>query len=98
VVLKRGTRVDRGYATVGEDEGVNYREIADAMTQAGFTMNHSSVRNYVLRVMRKFAVAYGERWGIALNEDRLDEIAKSPTFQQGIADIMRKVKTKNDLK
>ena len=94
MVLKKGARVDRGYATVSEDEGVNYREIADTMTQIGFTMNHSSARNYVLRVMKKFAVAYGERWGFEMTEDRLEEIAKSPMFQQGIADILRNSKMK----
>ena len=57
MALRRGSKVNRGYATVIESEGVNYREIADTMTELGFTMNHSSARNYVLRVMRKFAAA-----------------------------------------
>lgn len=89
MVLKKGARVDRGYATVSDDEGVNYREIADTMTQIGFTMNHSSARNYVLRVMKKFATAYGERWGLDMGDERIDEIAKSPMFQQGVSEILR---------
>lgn len=78
----------RGYATVADEEGVNYRDIADTMTLLGFTMNHSSARNYVLRVMRKFVAAYAEEWGIALGDVDIDEIAKSPTFQAGVADIL----------
>jgi len=96
MVLKKGTRVDRGYATVSEDEGVNYREIADTMTQIGFTMNHSSARNYVLRVMRKFAAAYGERWGLDMADDRLDDVAKSPMFQQGVSEILRMLEVQRD--
>jgi hypothetical protein len=91
MVLKKGTRVDRGYATVSEDDGINYREIADTMTRIGFTMNHSSARNYVLRVMRKFVVAYGQCWGFDLDEDRIDDIAKSPMFQQGVSEMMRMI-------
>lgn len=89
--LRRGTTVDRGYATVAEDEGVNYREIADTMTELGFNMNHSSARNYVLRVMRKFAIAYAQQWGIQLTETKIDEIAKNPNFQHGVADLLHVV-------
>jgi transposase len=84
-------RVDRGYATVADDEGDNYREIADMMTEMGFSMNHSSARNYVLRVMRKFAAALADEWQLDLNEQRIDEIAKSPQFQHGIADLLHVV-------
>lgn len=91
MALKRGMTVDRGYATVANDEGVNYREIADTMTEIGFPMNHSSARNYVLRVMRKFVGAFAEQYDIDLTEGRIDEIAKSPGFQHGIADLLHTV-------
>lgn len=94
MALRRGMRVDRGYATVAEDEGDNYREIADMMTELGFSMNHSSARNYVLRVMRKFVQALADEWQLDLNEQRIDEIAKSPTFQHGIADLLHVVEAK----
>ena len=85
IVKKDSTR---GYATVADEEGVNYRDIADTMTILGFTMNHSSARNYVLRVMRKFVATYASEWGIELGDVDIDEIAKSPTFQAGVADIL----------
>lgn len=77
------------YATVAFDEGVNYREIADMMTEIGFKMNHSSARNYVLRVMRKFADAITAEWDIEISEARMDKIIKSPQFQQAICDILQ---------
>ena len=91
MALRKGSTVDRGYATVATDEGVNYREIADTMTELGFPMNHSSARNYVLRVMRKFVAEYADEWDISLNEAKIDEIAKSPNFQHGIADLLHDV-------
>lgn len=91
MALRRGTRVDRGYATVAEDEGINYREIADTMSELGFSMNHSSARNYVLRVMRKFVEAYAAQWGLELDENRINEISKNPSFQHGVADLLHTV-------
>lgn len=88
MALQRGMRVDRGYATVAEDEGVNYREIADTMTELGFEMNHSSARNYVLRVMRKFAKAFTNNMKMDMDDVRIDEIAKDPNFQRGVADLL----------
>ena len=91
MALRKGSTVDRGYATVATDEGVNYREIADTMTELGFPMNHSSARNYVLRVMRKFVGAFADEYDVELNESRVDEIAKSPGFQHGVADLLHTV-------
>lgn len=78
----------KDYATVVEDEGVNYREIADIMTDNGFIMNHSSARNYVLRVMDKFAHAFEEQWDLDLPDDKLKIISESPQFQSAIADLL----------
>jgi hypothetical protein len=89
--LSDGIINPRSYATVSDEEGINYRDIADTMTCLGFTMNHSSARNYVLRVMRKFVAAYASEWNIELGECDIDEIAKSSTFQAGVADILHQL-------
>ena len=90
-MMKKGKRFDNGYATV--DDGVNYRDIADTMTEIGYTMNHSSARNYVLRVMRKFAKAITNQYGIDMTDDKLDVVARSPMFQSGIADLLQDLET-----
>lgn len=92
--LRTGDHVNRGYATVATDEGVNYREIADTMTELGFPMNHSSARNYVLRVMRRFVTQIDERWDLDLTEPQIVEIAKNPTFQHGIADLLHVIEAR----
>jgi len=84
----------RKHASVNEDEGVNYREIAEMMSELGFQMNHSSARNYVIRVMRKFAKAVTTKWDVKATEKRIDEIAKSPDFQRGIAEILEGIESR----
>lgn len=79
------------YATVTESEGVNYREIADTMTSIGYRMNHSSARNYVLRVMKKFAKSITDEWDVDVADHDLDKIIKNPQFQQGICEILQVV-------
>lgn len=86
------------YATVTFDEGVNYREIADMMTEIGFKMNHSSARNYVLRVMRKFADAIVDNWDVNVPEHKLDKIVKSPQFQQAICEILQNIDVEHNAK
>ena len=77
------------YATVSFDDGVNYREIAETMTQIGFKMNHSSARNYVLRVMKKFALAITTEWDMTIPEQKMDKIVKSPQFQQAVCSLLQ---------
>jgi len=89
--LKKGSKFSGGYATVMEDEGVNYREIADIMTNLGFTMNHSSARNHVLRVMKKFAEAFDQEWKLGLDDEKLRNISSSPMFQSVISDLLHSV-------
>lgn len=80
--MNKGT--GREYATVSEDHGVDYRTIAETMTALGHRMNHSSARNHVVRVMRKFVDALAEAWDADLSDSDADMIAKSPTFQGGV--------------
>ena len=91
--IKKGSRFDGGYATVGEEDGVNYREMSEIMTQNGFEMNHSSARNYVLRVMKKFARSITDEWGIEASDEYLDKVIKNPQFQQGICELLQAIES-----
>lgn len=85
------------YATVTIDEGINYREIASTMTEIGYKMNHSSARNYVLRVMKKFADAIVENWDLEVSEHKIEKVVKSPKFQQAICDILQSIESESYL-
>lgn len=88
MTMKKGSKFDGGYATIDEN-GVNYRDIAETMTEMGYKMNHSSARNYVLRVMRKFVDAIAERQGTHLSQIDADKVSRSPLFQSGINDLLQ---------
>lgn len=89
--MPKGKVISRGYATVVEDEGTNYREIADAMCQQGHKMNHASARNYVLRAMKKFAKGFADAKGDDFTESELEAIAKSPSFQSGVSELVHRL-------
>lgn len=89
--MPRGKKIDRGYSTVCEEDGTNYREIAEKMTSLGFKMNHASARNYVLRSMRKFAEAIVAAKGETASEEELDAMTKSPMFQSGVAELVQRI-------
>ncbi len=79
---------ENGYATLIDDDGVNYREIAEIMTYMGYQMNHSSARNYVIRIMQKFAAELCDSWDVDADEKEIERIARDPRFQSTIAEIM----------
>jgi ActR/RegA family two-component response regulator len=89
--MPRGKKIDRGYATVVEDEGTNYRTIAEEMQRQGHKMNHASARNYILRAMKKFATAFAEAKGEDLSDSELEAIAKSPSFQSGVSELVQRI-------
>lgn len=93
MALTKGTKIERGYATVMDDEGVNYREIAETMTELGFKMNHSSARNHVIHVMKTFAEEFSKNMDATLSDNELTTLAKTPGFQQAIADVLHAIES-----
>jgi hypothetical protein len=78
------------YVTVGNDhKGLNYREIAEIMTEEGHKMNHSSVRNYIVRSFTKVAETLSQNYGLNYDAEEIDRIAKSPEFQHALIDVMK---------
>ena len=93
MMSKQKSTISKEYATVIEDEGLNYREIACIMSKIGLIMNHSSVRNYTLRAMTKFANALDREWNLNLSDDKIRVIASSPQFQSVISDLLHNLET-----
>jgi hypothetical protein len=86
-MLIKGSKIERGYATAVED-GVNYRNIAEEMTDMGHKMNHSSARNHIIRAMRRFVSGFAAQYDIDMDEKHIDEVARSPMFQEGMAELL----------
>lgn len=82
---------NKKYVTVSNDhEGLDYRSIAEIMTKSGHKMNHSSVRNYIVRSFKKVAKEVTSQYGMSYDENQIDELAKSPDFQHALIDIMKR--------
>lgn len=88
--MPKGKTIPRGYATIIEEDGTNYRIIAAAMQEKGYKMNHTSVRNYILRTMKKFARAFAKARGEHMTSKQLDAVARFPKFQSIIADLIQR--------
>jgi hypothetical protein len=89
-----GKKVLVGYATV--EEGGDYRSIAEAMTAAGFRMNHSSARNHFLAVMKSIAEDILSTRGMPITDDDVSALARQPMFQSAIRDIYEELRFDKD--
>lgn len=80
----------RSYATVDSEwGGLDFRRIAERMTQDGDRMNHSTARNVFLSAMRTIAERVILLTGEVPTESNVKKIAAHPLFQQGVAEILR---------
>lgn len=88
--MPRGAKIKGGYATISDDPMcMNFRTISEIMTHCGHKMNHASVRNYLLRGMRKFAVVLSSHYGLELNEQEIDVLARNPVFQESVRSLVQ---------
>lgn len=85
-----------GYAAVTDDDGANYREIANLMTSIGIPMGQSTVHNHVTTIMQKFVVAFIKQLNIKNNNVNIEQIAKDPRFQSAIIELMQYIEPKCD--
>lgn len=93
MALVKGTKIERGYATITDEDGVNYKEIAETMTELGFKMQHSSARNHVIKVMKMFASEFSKHVDAEMDDEQLTQLAKMPSFQTAVADILQTIET-----
>ena len=86
--MPKGYTSEFGYSSVaGIDGCLTYREIAEAMTESGDKMNHSTARNVFLSAMRKIAkkVTHGE--GSVASAT----VAEDPRFQAAIQELAAEI-------
>jgi hypothetical protein len=86
--MPKGIKIERGYATVNELGGFDYRSIAEKMTDEGHKMNHATARNVFVRGMSKIAREICILYGKECSASNLKEVAISPDFQNAIAEMI----------
>jgi len=91
--MPKGYKSARGYATVtSQYSGMDYRQIANKMTNDGFVMNHATARNVFLRAIKKLAMPICRVHGIH-EQDEIDKIIRDPRFQEGMIEIISDMHT-----
>jgi len=86
-------RMRNTYATLERDVGMDYRSIASELNKIGDPVGHSTVRNVILRVLERFAVAIMASYGATGDPQR---VARDPGFQRGLASLVRDASEIND--
>tara|TARA_Y100000310_G_C20281435_1_gene622794 strand:+ start:217 stop:492 length:276 start_codon:yes stop_codon:yes gene_type:complete len=88
--MNKGHKVKRGYATVDPEwGGLDFRRIAEKMTEDGDRMNHSTARNVFLSAMRSIAERAIIDLGGQPTETNVKQISLHPMFQRGVAEVLR---------
>ena len=78
------------YITVNNFSGNSYSKVAEIMSNEGYKMNHSSVRNYVTRGFCKIVKNISINYDLNYTDDQIKKIAQSQEFQDSIIKIMKK--------
>jgi len=86
--MPKGHKSKFGYATVKQDHGgMDYRTIAEKMTDSGHKMNHATARNVFLKAMRKLAEPVCD----AYDHDNIgsaDAVSRDPRFQSCMTEMV----------
>jgi len=87
--MPKGYKSDQGYATVsGEGGGMDYRTIAEIMTDDGHKMNHATARNIFLRAMKKLAEPLCELYGLDEKPGHVEKMSRDPRFQSSMVEVV----------
>ena len=80
---------NKKYVTVTNSCGLGLYDVAKVMTKNGQKMNHSTVRNIINRSFFKLAKNISDSYDLEYDSNKIDDISKSPEFQESIVDLLR---------
>ena len=86
--MPKGFKSTNGYATVARSGGLDYRKIAEKMSDEGHKMNHATARNIFLRAMKKIAIPIHDMYNLERDDVSITRTAKDPRFQESIMEII----------
>ena len=89
--MPKGHKSKFGYATVKQEHGgMDYRQIAEKMTDEGHKMNHATARNIFLKAMKKLAAPVCDAYGDE-TVGTVDEISRDPRFQSCMTEMVGEI-------
>ena len=83
--MPRNTKMSSSYASVSDDpDALDFRAIADELTELGHPMGCSTARNYLVSGLMKIAAAIASHYGVSMSDHRASMVARSPEFQMSM--------------
>lgn len=95
--MPKGFKAQNGYATVASEHGgLDYRSIAEIMTEGGDKMNHATARNVFLRAMEKFAVSVYDLYDQEIDNKVIFKTVRDPRFQESMIELITDIYEEGD--
>lgn len=91
---KAGKKASKKYITL--DSGVDFRKIAEKMTELGYQMNHATARNQLMVAMEKLVGDVAKQAGARLTKSQLSALLQNQTVHDAIADILHVIHETKD--
>lgn len=89
--MPKGYKKETGYGSSKSLGGKSYHQIAEAMNDKDYKMNHSTARNVFVSALMKIASNICQSYDQKLCEKEIKKIAIDPRFQEAVAEYMREI-------
>jgi len=71
------------------DEGCDFRQIAQIMTQAGYPMNHATARNQLMLAMENLLSDMSRQVGIKVEKKHIIDMLHNQEVHNSLADVLQ---------
>ena len=90
--MPKGKKFDNGYCSIAAiPNAKNYKQISIACKEKGIKVGPSNARNILLSAMKKIAKPICEENDVDTSDEAIMSIAKNPSFQMSVADIVKEI-------
>lgn len=75
------------------EDGIDFRRIAQIMTDSGHQMNHATARNVLMTSLNKLMHFISDKMGGNLSEEQVKELLKDQKVHEALAEILHQAHT-----
>lgn len=70
------------------EQGIDFRRIAQIMTDSGYQMNHATARNVLMMSLGNLVRHISEELGTEITEDQVKRILKDQKVHEALSDVL----------
>jgi hypothetical protein len=75
------------------EDGVDFRQIAQIMSNKKYVMNHATARNVLMQSLNKLLLFVSNKMGSNITEEQVKEILKDQNVHEALAEILHQAHT-----